>query len=76
MKPGLACCLGLTVGTGEMGCKSPACRSLQGGGVGARSRRLDPQLLLARQITLLHVLLALEQALFCLQQSLLRALLP
>jgi hypothetical protein len=76
LKTSLACCLSLTVGTGELGCKSPACRSLHRGGVGARSRRFDFELLLPRQITLLHVLLALEQALFCLQQSLLRALLP
>ena len=71
MKPSLACRLGLRVGTGELGCKSPACRSLHCGG----SRGLDSQLLLARQITLLQVLLALEQAPLRLQQPLLRALL-
>jgi hypothetical protein len=77
VKPSLACCLDLSVGTGELGCKSPACRSLhRGSGVRPRSRRLYSQLLLARQINLLHVFLALEQALLCLQQSLLRALLP
>ena len=76
MKTSLACCLSLTVGAGQLGGKSPARSSLHRGGVGARSRRLDFELLLARQITLSHVLLALEQALFCLQRPLLRALLP
>jgi hypothetical protein len=56
--------LGLWLGTGEARCKSPACGSLHCSG--ARSRRLYSQLLLARQITLLQALLALEQALLCL----------
>jgi hypothetical protein len=78
LKPSRVCCLGLSVSTAEVRCKSPPCRSLhRGSSVGARScRRLYSRLLLARQITLLHALLALEQALLCLQQLLLRALLP
>ena len=74
MKPSLAGRLGLTVSTGELGCKSPARRSLHRGGVWARGLRLDSQLLLTRQITLLQLLLALEQALLRLHQPLLRAL--
>lgn len=61
--------------TGELGCKPPARRSLHRGGVRARNRRLDCQLLLTRQITPLQVLVALEQALLRLHQPLLRALL-
>src|SRR5512142_91835 len=58
VKPSLAGRMGPTVSAGELGCKSPARRGLHRG-VRARSRRLDSQLLLTRQITLLQVLVAL-----------------
>jgi hypothetical protein len=75
--PNSACHVGLRVITGEARCESPPCGSLhRGGSGGLRSRRLYSQLLLARQITLLQALLALELALLCLQQPLLRALRP
>ena len=76
MMPTCASCLGLSVGTGEAGCKSPPCGSLRRSSIGgARSRRRYSQVLLARQSTLLQALLVPEQALLCLQQPLLRALL-
>ena len=70
--------LGLRFGiAAEARGKSSTCGSLHGGsGGGPRRRRLQSQPLLARQITLLLVLLALEQAVLCLQQPLLRALRP
>jgi hypothetical protein len=56
--------LGLWVGTGETRCKSPPRGGLRcGSSDRASSQRLYSQLLLARQITLLHALLALEQML-------------
>jgi hypothetical protein len=55
--------------------KSSACGCLhRGSDGGARSRRLYSQELLTSQNALLHQLLALQQALLCLQQPLLRAL--
>ena len=77
MMPTCASCLGLPVGTGEARCKSPPCGSLRRGSIGgARSRRRYSQVLLARESSLLQALLVPEQALLCLQQPLLRALLP
>jgi len=77
LKPGRVCCQGPSIGAGEVRCKSSPCRSLhRGSSVGARGRRLYSQLLLARQITLLHALLALEHMLLRLQQPLLRSLIP
>ena len=77
MMPSRASCLGLPVGTGEVRCKSPPCGNLRRGSIGgARSRRRYSQVLLARESSLLQALLVPEQALLCLQQPLLRALLP
>jgi hypothetical protein len=61
----------------EVRCKSPACCSLQGGSRGGPfGRRLRCQPLQPRLIALLHKLLALELAVLCLEQPLLRALCP
>ena len=57
--------------------KSPACGSLRRGSRGGSpGQRLYPQPLRARQIPLLHALLALELAFLPLQQPLLRTLRP
>ena len=78
MVPSRTCRLGgLWVGTGEARCKSPPCGSWhRGSSDGASSRRLYSQFPLARQITLLQSFLVPEQALLCMQQALLCALLP
>jgi hypothetical protein len=72
----LGCRLGLRVGNvAEALGKSPAGGRLhRGSGRGLPSRRLYSQELLTSQNALLHQLLALQQALLCLQQPLLRAL--
>jgi len=74
--PALPCRKDQRIGiAGEALSKSSACGRLhRGSDGGARSRRLYSQELLTSQNALLHQLLALQQALLCLQQPLLRAL--
>ena len=76
MVPALPCRKDQRIGiAAEALSKSSACGCLhRGSDGGARSRRLYSQELLTSQNALLHQLLALQQALLCLQQPLLRAL--